>query len=94
MKKSKILPLVVLGVILIVMIAMILGKKVSTTASGEWTILASEGSREAAEILQSSIKTTGVAKVKVVTELPANWSGRLILVGETTEAASKEAVLT
>ncbi len=96
MKKSKIISFTVVGIILvamIIMVAMILGKKVSsTTVSGEWTILTSEGSKEAAKTLQSTIKETEVAKVTVVTELPEKWSGRLILVGETSEAASKEAV--
>ena len=63
-------------------------------ASGDWTILTNEGSKEAAKKLQKLIKDTGVAKVSVVTEAPKVWNGRLILVGETTEAASKEAYQT
>lgn len=97
MKKSKKISLALLLLLLILVIALMFvklagGKK--TSGSGEWTILASEDSKEAANTLQKSIKSTGVVKSQVVTEAPKSWNGRLILVGETTEVASKEAVLT
>lgn len=94
MKKSKIISLAVLCLILLAALAMILGKRfgITTKASGRWTILASESSKGAAETLQKSIESTGVVKVSVVTKIPQDWSGRLILVGETTEEASRDAV--
>lgn len=94
MKKSKVISLAVLCLILIAVLAVILGKKsgITTKASSDWTILASEGSKDAAKTLQKSIESTDVVKVSVVTKVPESWSGRLILVGETTQAPSKEAI--
>lgn len=97
MKKSKKISLALLLLLLLVVIVMMFAKLAGgkkSSGSGDWTILASEGTKEAANTLQKSIKSTGVVKAQVVTEAPKSWNGRLILVGETEEAASKEAALT
>lgn len=97
MKKSNKISLALLVLLLVVavvvMVAKVAGDK-NISNSGEWTIYTSEGTTEAANSLQKSIKSTGVINAKVVTNAPESWNGRLILVGETEEAASKEAVLT
>ena len=98
MKKSKLIPLALLFVLMVAVIAVIVitltGTKKTVAGSGRWTILASEGTKDAAKTLQASIKSTGVVKSDVVTTVPKTWDGRLILVGETTEEASKVATLT
>lgn len=96
MKKSKKVSLALLLLLLIVLIVLMFVKLIGgkkTSGSGEWTIYASEGTKEAANALQKSIKSTGVVKATVVTEAPRRWEGRLILVGNTEEAASKDAAL-
>lgn len=97
MKKSKKISLALLLLLLLVVIVLMFVKVAGskkTSGSAEWTIYASQGTKEAANALQKSIKSTGVVKSQVVTDAPKSWNGRLILVGETEEEASKEAALT
>lgn len=88
MKTSK---FVVLCLLLVFLLAMSGCNK--NTWDGEWTILSGEHSMKAAETLKNAINKTGVVKASVVTECPTEWTGRLILVGDTGEDASTKALL-
>lgn len=94
MKKIRFLPLFILSIALLLMNGCKDKTDDENTGQGSgWTIYSAESTKEAAEVLKTSIDETGAAEAEVVTELPESWNGRLILVGDTEAEASKEAVL-